>query len=348
MRFRFRSVLILFLLIFLGCSSGQNIKTKPSERPRWVDDPGRMYPFEMYISSVGTGDTPEAARNNAITGVAQVFKLDVKAQEDIIENYFEAGTDKELNLKRSSNVTKQINVTTDQNLKNVVIDKTWFSPEDARHYALAYIDRDQSSEIYLKDIKKADDEVATYFNKFSDTDAGISKMARLAYLNEAMNRAASRDILIQQLLTLSRGEVTYTPAIAPTELIAARNEARKQIRVALRLEKSEWSEFENAVRDVLQSFGFSIVSDNPEYIVTGGLSMKKLEREGFFVRWLLDLHMSEAATQREFLTYSDEGREGHQSYSEAERRAARTAKDKINSEFYKKIENYLASLIKAN
>ncbi len=163
-----------------------------------------------------------------------------------------------------------------------------------------------------------------------------------------MSRAASRDILIQQLSTLSHGEASYTPAIAPTELISARNEARKQIKVAIRLEESEWSEFENAVRDVLQSFGFSIVPDNPEYVVTGGLSMRKLEREGFFVRWQLDLHLNEAATQTEFLTYSDEGREGHQSYSEAERRAARTAKGKINSEFYKKIESYLSSLIKEN
>jgi len=346
MPYNLRLVSVLVFIVLLGCSSGQNLKTKPSERPRWVDDPGRMYPFEMYISSVGTGDTPEAARNNAITGVAQVFKLDIKAQEDIIENYFETGADEELNLKRSSSVTKQINVTTDQNLKNVVVDKTWFSPKDARHYALAYIDRDQTSEIYLKDIKKADDEVAIYFGKFSENDAGISKLARLAYLNESMSRAASRDILIQQLSTLSRGEASYTPAIAPTELISARNKARKQIRVAVRLEKSEWSEFENAVREVLQSFGFSIVPDNPEYVITGGLSMRKLEREGFFIRWQLDLHMSEAATQTEFLSYSDEGREGHQSYSEAERRAARTAKSKINGEFYKKIENYLSSLIK--
>jgi hypothetical protein len=187
-----------------------------------------------------------------------------------------------------------------------------------------------------------------YFDKFKVTDEKISKLARLAYLNEAMSRAASRDILIQQLSTLSHGEVSYKPAVAPTELISARNEARKQIRVAIRLEKSKWSEFENAVRDVLQSFGFSIVSDNPEYFVTGGLSMRELEREGFFVRWQLDLHMSETATQTEFLTYSDEGREGHQSYSEAERRAARTAKSKINGEFYKKIESYLSSLIKAN
>ena len=177
MHYRFRLFIILILLVFLGCSSGQNLKTKPSERPRWVDDPGRMYPFEMYISSVGTGDTPEAARNNAITGVAQVFKLDIRAQEDIIENYFETGTDKELNMKRSSSVTKQISVTTDQNLKNVVVDKTWYSAVDARHYALAYIDRDQSSEIYLTDIKKADKEIAVYFDKFKVTDEKISKLA---------------------------------------------------------------------------------------------------------------------------------------------------------------------------
>jgi len=341
-------MLVLLLIMALGCSSAKNPKIKPTERPRWVDDPGRMYPFEMYISSVGTGDTPEAARNNAITGVAQVFKLDIKAQESILENYFETGTDKELSMTRSSSVTKQINVTTNQNLKNVVIDKTWFSRKDARHYALAYIDRDQTAEIYLNDIKKADDDVVTYFNKFRDTDESVSKMTRLAYLNKSMGQAASRDVLTQQLSTLSRGEASYTPKVPPTELISARNEARQRIKVSLKLEENKWPEFENMVREVLQSFGFSVVQDNSDFIVTGGLTMEHLDREGFFVRWQLDLHMSEKATQTEFLTYSDGGREGHQSFSEAERRAARTAKDKIKSNFYKKIEDYLSSLIKVN
>ena len=61
----------------MACAPTKTLKSGTSERPRWVDDPQRMYPFEMYIAAVGSGDTPEAAKNNAISGVSQVFRADI-------------------------------------------------------------------------------------------------------------------------------------------------------------------------------------------------------------------------------------------------------------------------------
>jgi hypothetical protein len=322
-------LLVFILGCMMGCAPTKSIKAEISERPRWIDDPQRMYPFEMYIAAVGSGDTPEAAKSNAIAGVSTVFRADVKAGKYLEETYFETGTDKDLTLKKTSSVLNKIKITTEQSLKNIVVGKTWLSPTDARHYALAYIDRDETMDIYLNDIKIMDGEVSVYFDKYRQATNDVSPLTRLAYINKAVVGAASRDILIRQFNTLSQGQAGYTPKVAPSDLVTARHEARRNVRVRLDMEKVEWPEIENSVREVLQSFGFSNVKQDGEYILSGKYAIEHLDRDGFFVRWHIDLHLKEAASQREFLTFSDGGREGHQSFPEAERRAARIARKNI-------------------
>lgn len=327
----------------IGCAPTKNVKGEVSERPRWIDDPQRMYPFEMYIASVGSGDTPEAAKSNAIAGVSTVFRADVKASKYLEETYFETGYDKDLTLKKTSSVLNKIKITTEQSLKNIVIGKTWLSPTDARHYALAYIDRDETMEIYLNDIKILDGEVGVYFDKYHQAN-DAPPLTRLAYINRAIGDAASRDILIRQFNTLSQGQAGYTPKVAPSDIVTARDAARRNVRVRLEIEKVEWPEIENSVREVLGSFGFSLVEQDGDYILSGKYAIERLDREGFFVRWHIDLHLTEISSQIEFLTFSGGGREGHQSFPEAERRAARNARKKILNSFYGDVEKYLSSL----
>jgi hypothetical protein len=340
-------LIIYVMLLFLGCIPANSVKSETSERPRWIDDPQRLYPFEMYISAVGSGDTPEAAKNNAIAGVSQVFKADIDARRYLEETYFETGADKDMTLKKTSETINKINVTSDQSLKNIVIDKTWLSPTDARHYALAYIDRDETIAIYLKDIRAIDEEAAIFHNRYKEAGDDVTPMTKLAYINTSIDAAASRDVLIQQLNILSQGQGTYTPKVTPSDIILARDQARKNVRVKLELQQVEWPAFENSVREVLQSFGFGVVEENADYILNGNFEIIRLEQTDpnrAFVRWNMDLHLNGIAAQRQFLSYSDSGREGHTTYPEAERRAARTARKSILDGFYTELEKYLSSL----
>ena len=135
-----KSMIPYLVLLSLACGSTVQ-QVQVDKKPSWIEDPEREFPHEMYIASVGMGSTREGANNNAIAGIAKVFRSEIKLHQQVEENYFEFGTDKELELQQSVNLSKQISVTSDQSLKNIVIGKTWHDNKTAQYYALAFIDR---------------------------------------------------------------------------------------------------------------------------------------------------------------------------------------------------------------
>jgi len=336
---RIKLICAIFLIPALVlCGHAQ----RPAKKSRLAHDPLAMYPHEMYITSVGSGDTREIAQKKAIAGIARSIEVDIKSQQQLTEQYFETGTGQEMKLKKFSTFSRQLNLVTEQSLKNVTIGKTWFSKEDGRYQALAYMDRSETADIYNQELMKIDGEVSTYFKKSQEVS---DKLTRLAYLNKALNLAAQRDVMAQQLTIISLGSESFTPTIKPPELVSARHELAKQIGVKLELDYAKWEEFENSVKEVLQAFGFQIVQTDPDILVSGKMSMERLERKGYFVRWFVELHFIDFESQNEFLTFGDDDREGHASFSEAERRAAKRVSGAIRDKLYQKLETYFDSLI---
>jgi hypothetical protein len=305
-------------------------------------DRSRLYPHEMYITATGTGDTEEIARNKAIANIAQVIKVDINSQQKLVQKYFETGTGSDMELQMQSTFTRDIELATEQTLKNVFVDKTWFTEKEALYHAFAYMDRSETSNILKKDLKKLDEDISIYFQKYKEAD---TKLSRIAYLNKAINLAVQRDILMEQLNTISIGSESFTPSIKPADLVTARHDLAKETKVQLVLNYEKWEEFPGAVADVLQAFGFRIVDSDPDFTITGKMTMEKLERKGYFIGWHVELHFIDMAARSEFLTYMDNDREGHKSYGEAERRAAMRLANAIRKNFYKEIENYLVSLM---
>lgn len=339
--------LLISLVVLMLLACGSTIpQARVEKRPTWIDDPEREFPHEMYISSIGMGSTQESAQNSAIAGIAKVFQSDIKLREQVEENYFESGTDKELELQQSVSLSKQMSVTTDQSLKNITIGKTWHDKQTAQFYALAYIDRSQTAAIYLGELERADQDVTTLFKGYIESS---DKLTKLAYLNKALLRAIVRNVLEERLSVISPGSGSrFMPTATTAELISERQKLREMISLMVEIENNEWSDFNNAVKIVLNSFGFRIVTEAPDYILRGGFSIERLERKGYYVRWHCDLHFIEAASGSELITYSKDGREGHTSYADAEYRAERSAKKEIGKTFYKEIENYLNSMVGNN
>ena len=336
--------LIVLFLTLVACGAAQKQPPKKSVSERFAEkvDPQSLYPNELYITATGSGDTQDKANKNAINGVAQVIKVDLKSQQQLVEKYFETGAGKDMLLEATSTFTSQIELITEQTLKNVNIGKTWLSQEDGRYYAFAYMDRAETAEIYTRDIANIDGEISIYYGKFiSATD----KLTKLAYLHKALNLSAQREAMNEQLTTITQGARSIPPAVKSTDLISARFELTKQIKVKFELDYEKWDEFAVAVEDVLASFGFQIVDVDPDVLVSGKMTMERLERKGFFIRWFVELHFTDVAAGTEFLTYDDDDREGHKSYAEAERRAASHLSRTIKKNLYRKFEDYLNSLM---
>ena len=325
----------LALLLTLECAAAK-------KKPGWITDPAGEYPVEKYIVSVGSGDTRESAGNNARGEIAKVIQLEIKVKEKIVDDVIETGAGEALDMKRSSRIYSRVNVQTDQSLKNVNIAKMWLSEEDARYYALAYLDRNATADIYRVELAKVDSEVSSYVQGARECR---DKVTRLAFLQKALLQAAYRDILAQQMLTITEGRARFRPDVAYADLVNTREELLTGVGVKVALDDSGWEEFGSSVKEVLASHGFQIVQSDPDILLTGKLIMTQLKRKGFHIGWYVELHLKDVASRTEFLTFSEEGREGHRSYPEAERLAIRSVREKILKDFDRKIDDHLNSLI---
>jgi hypothetical protein len=334
----FSFCLIIFLTTITACSYAQKDKGRLSDKI----DPKTKYPHEWYITATGSGDTKESAEKKAINGIAQVVKVDIKSQQQLMENFIEKGIGDNMRLQAKSSFSNQIELTTEQSLKNISIDKTWISDEDGLYYAFAYMDRSETSDILIKDLEAMDSEISTFFKEM---EGSKTKLTAFSYISKAMRLVMLREILSEQLNSISLGSRTYTPAIASAELLSKRHELAKSISVKLDLEYDKWDEFANSVSEVIGAFGLRIVETDPDIIVSGKLKMEHLERKGFFVRWFVELHFTETVSNSEFLTYSDDSREGHKSYSEAERRAAKRMSIEVRKNLHRKFSEYLESIL---
>ena len=338
--------LLVLTALVTGCASAPDrTRRAASERPLWVDDPGREYPEELYIAASAGGDTGEAARRNAAARVAMVFEADIDASETLAEAYFETESGGHDTFSRTSSLKKDLKVTTRQTLRNLVVPKTWQDPETRRYHALAYLDRDEAGAIYSAELDRLDRDVGVYHAGYRTAD---EKLMKLAYLDKALSLAAERDMLAGQLSIIRRGADTYSPANSRSDLLAARADLRGRLGLQAAFSHPERRAFNTAVLDVLESFGFRIVDHGGDYRLDGGLSMQKLEREGVFVGWHAELHLVGWDDGAEILTLGEGGREGHVSYPEAERRAEREAVKVVRTKLEEELTGYLSTLLTAD
>ncbi len=332
----------LVLSLILACG-GQAQKVSREDKSSLFDDPMKRYPNEMYITGISSGDTPEIAKDRAISEVARVIKADIKSTELLVEEYLETGI--EMELDRKSSFTRQVDITTEQTLKNVNIGKTWLDEKDGRYYAIAYLDRLDTSEIYKADLADMEKKIEAYYNK-AQTES--DKLARLAYINEAVMLAIQRDMMIEQLNTISQGMDKFTPSVKPEQLSQLRREITRDINVRLDLESGNWDDFPGALSEVLQLYGFQLAEENPDVVVRGDLQMEELDRKGYFVRWFVDLHFIDMSTDTEFVTYTDNDREGANSMGEAKRRAVLRMTKIVKQNLYDRLDSYFSSIVVSN
>ncbi len=336
----FRTIFVSAFLLLLSSDPGAS--ADDSARPLWVTDPGREFPNELYIAEVGSGDTEEAAKSNVASRIAMVFQSDVMALDEIVNEYWETDAGAVGELAKSTHLREQIAVSTDQKLRNVTFARTWFDRATGRHFALAYLDRAQTTSLYLEELAHLDREATEFFSGFrSHSD----KLTRLAFLNKTLSLAAERDLLAGQLLVISQGGSSHESSLKAVRLASARASLRNEISVRIVRDGENRPTFESAVRGVLEGQGFRIVSSGADYEMRAGLTMNRLDRPGKFVGWRAELSLAETASGAELLSCERRGREGHRSFSEAERRAETKARAEVKTALMEAIDGYLGGLL---
>jgi hypothetical protein len=78
---------ILMALLMFSCAV--HAKKKKNKAPKWLENPKKEYPENMYLSAIGEADNRSMAENMAAGNLAKIFESNVKTDETYSQRYEE-------------------------------------------------------------------------------------------------------------------------------------------------------------------------------------------------------------------------------------------------------------------
>ena len=65
----------MLILIINACAV--NAKSKKSPKPKWLTNPKKVYPEQLYLTAIGEGDTRSDAENMAAANLSKIFEATI-------------------------------------------------------------------------------------------------------------------------------------------------------------------------------------------------------------------------------------------------------------------------------
>lgn len=335
--------LILVTMLMLGCS-GNVVKTTDL-KPEWIDNPKAKYPEGMYLAAVGYGSSRRAAEADAMGSVARIFKTDVKATSQYSERWSELeSTKKEDEVSLFAENTKDIFISAEQDLINIEIGET-YTDDLGRVYALAYIHRSRTADIYDEKITQTDEVIRHYLERSNETD---NQYKRYSNLGVASIFAYQNQVLLNQLAIISpmEYEMIGIKDRLP-EITSKMRDIASQISFSIKIENDQDNIISNAIKEIISEMNFNIVEQNAIIKIEGSLAYQDvdLNRTGEFVRHEFTLNVSDE-NDKTLLSLNEKGRTGGISKSEAIAKSKSTIVNELKRKLQVRIETFFDSLAK--
>ena len=333
------SILIPAVLLISACGSSKNAA---NSIPDWALNPNDHPQSQQYLMAVGTGSTLDDASKSAYSNLAQIFQMDIEGSEELITEVFESYSNNQVFTEGTSRLLNNIRIGTNQQLINSSILEAQVGP-DATYYALAGMHRMETSRIYSQEISSNImrlDEMETQ----ADEESNI--LNKLMLLKNARILAMANLNLSKQQNILMRGSSdTNLPAQRLSRLEDKFNDARQKATYVISASNATPTII-SAVSEVFQGEGFSSIENKNQAILDVNIRYQtqkmEMNRENTeFVKWELIIEVKDLQADRSFKTYIIEGRDGALSFEDALRRADFTARNKINLDFRKFINQQL-------
>ena len=332
--------LFIFLVLFQCSHSSQNKGTSSGDQlPNWVHHPHDSYPQSMYLVGIGTGDTRTSAENNAIGAIAKIFQAKVDVDETLVQEYLE---DKQ-GLSFTSQMLNKTRVGSNQELKNITIEKSFFYEKEGLYYVLAYLDRLETEELFRTEIERNNRRTGEYYDQYQAAD---NKLSRYAYLQKAINLQEVNRVLDAQYQIINVSGEPINPPIPMSQLQQTRRQLLNQISVAVNVSGSHEQEITDYIKSVIGRIGFKINS-SPDFEINATLDLMRasLNRDDVIgYNWNLTLDVFDTVNQYGLNTFSLKNRTMGISENQAIAKMMNTIQTKLNRDFYQQFTEYLHSL----
>ncbi|HNQ43926.1 MAG TPA: LPP20 family lipoprotein, partial [Candidatus Cloacimonadota bacterium] len=333
------TMLIISLILVSGAHAA-----KDKNRPQWVDNPASEYNDMMYMSTVGAGDSRSEAEDNARANLAKIFSTTISAETTTEQRYQEIIAGKSLSFTSQTDQTDKLKVSSNQNLINIQIGKTW-TDKLGQVYALAYLHRASTAALYEEMILENSRRILALLSRSQESGDIWSRYASLSAAGVIDQKNGE---LLEQLRIISLDAATSL------DLLYNRDALRKQIldtgkgiTLQIFMEGDTDNKVLPSIESAINSLGFAL-APNAENTIRCNVSFEDLDMQSNqkYIRYQFNLAVMDAQDQQ-ILSFNDSGREAHFTAEEAKARAIRTLQSKITGDFTRQFQAFLDSKISA-
>ncbi len=335
--------LILVISLIGGCATSSS-PSQGGKAPLWVGDKDAVYPPDEFLAEVGEGDSLKGAKSNAAGAIAQIFRTRVKVDSEIRTRYSDiTGQDGEiLGMVTQTDFDQNIGQSSDQSLSNLKYGESW-TDEMGRVYAVAYLDRAETGNLYRSRIMDNDERVAELLGRAGSQE---EPLRRYAFLDAAHVYAEANQTLLEQL------EIINMPMarsiMAPYDLgdlRASKADQAASLKVRVEVSGDPEGRIEAVLSDWITGKGFS-VSEGGDLFLTAVVSISPVELNNDYenLSWELNINLMDTSGYPA-VSLPRQNRSSGISASAAESRAYNDMTEMIQKDFNKEFMAYLTSFL---
>jgi hypothetical protein len=307
--------------------------------PAWVSDYNAVYPDALWVCVVESARNKDAASANAHNSIAKTFKVDVKGVSNAMQSMSQTVQGGKASILKNSAISRQVEASTDVSGLMGVISDSW-TAADGTVYVCSRMNRRDGAVLYTSIISE-NDKVIRDFTK--DSESHIGSFEAYQSLQIAANLAVITDNYLNILSVLnpaSRDALSVSYGNAPSVKKRA-DESIRAVVIAIKVEGDTTGRIKKAFQTVFTKHGFRTQDAATNANGTGAylfsveftLSEAVYNDDRKYARYELNAALADSAGN-ELLAYSDNQREGHATYAEAEKRALRVAESSISNHEY--------------
>ena len=339
-RFVYVSIVCGVLLSLFSCVSTQGTQVAPE----WISSPDAVYPSADYLNGVGAGSTKKDAENEALSyllrGIVQSVNSVVKTEKTLQGNDtvgYNTDYAYDFSVESSSSL---------RDIPGISFPEVWVAP-NGTYYVLAQLNRNATGKFFqerVSNLSKIVESEIVYADKEKNT------LKALRALKNAKEKAYENKENLTALagINFTMYRMVANDYISPETVEVLLNRTAESIPISVTVQGDSQGRIKSGLLSGLEQAGLkSIRQDSTDgYVLEAVISMEDVESSTkySYVRYVIDITLTDLKNQEVVFALSDNGREAHMSSSEARQRAYRTIESFIEKEFVQRFSDYIENL----
>lgn len=335
-------------LVLGSCVSGggggeTRSAVRAGDLPEWYLNPQNVYPSEVFLTAIGTGDTRRDAEQQALAGLSQIFEAEISVDSRTSERYSELMTAQGAVTESELRLAQDTNVRSNQTLLNVQYGEAAVD-EASQVHVIAYIERIPTGRVYADLIETNGEQVESFLQEAAESDGLVREYA---YTSAAAVVSSTNEVLRDQLRIIAPGfsEIVSLP-YDPDQVLQRRADIAAQMRTSISVDGDESDRISGVVRSALSEERFPVGDSDPVFRVTGSMRLDEGEVNDDFqsVRWTLTLDFT-GPDGNTLVTFDEQSRASGVSQEAAVSFAYTDMEEAVEQGFVGAIRRYFDGLV---